>query len=439
MSVQRNRRRSSAMVVCVGTALLLAAGCSADPDEPATAGLALASMATGANATAAMAEANGTRKLASGTTLATPIPELSELGFNSAPTYRPTTDITTAKVAALATALGVEQAPVEQAGGWVAEVPATDPTQVRRLYVLKDDEGTWFFGAGTQCDLTQGPGNAGACTSSAVAVAPDAATAEPDAPRASTNCDGSTLESVIRREAQKVFDAVGTTQAAAGTATDTCEFTYTEPLVVDGLPVSGADTTVTIARSDRTGARATSASGTLATWATDRTFPLADAATGWERVQMLPQPAMAELCQVPPDGTGCLSTQQVMTGAEVGLMRDTDLSDNSVLLVPAWLFTISSTLVDPDGGPSPKPNEPITSVIAVTAIADSALVRPPVETVTSDPGQGSGGGSSPGSPGSSGGIATAVPPDGGPAPVGVPERMASQDAPPPTPLDPAQD
>jgi hypothetical protein len=182
----------------------------------------------------------------------------------------------------------------------------------------------------------------------------------------------------------------------------------------------------------------TDASGTFAAWSPEGDYPLIDAQQGWDRVAMRPMPAMAELCRVPPDGTGCLATEETMTGGEIGLMRDVDLSSDRVVLVPAWLFTVTSTLVDPDGGPAPTANATSTNVIAVTAIADSALQPAPTEpgvvgTASSDPGSGDSGGSSPGSPG---GIGTAVPPEpaGGPVRVGVPERMAGMDPAEPAPL-----
>ena len=224
------------------------------------------------------------------------------------------------------------------------------------------------------------------------------------------------------------------------TADDGCAATFTSTPSVAGLPVSGLDASVTFVLDGNVPAP-TSGFGTFAAWTPEGDYPLVDAEQGWERVAMRPMPAMAELCQVPPDGTGCLTTTETMSSVEFGLMRDLDLATDRIVLVPAWLFTVTSTLIDPDGGPAPPVDATTTSVIAVTAIADSALVQPPgeVSTATSEPG--GSGDSEPGSPGSSGssdgsdGVSTAIPPDTGPADLNVPERMADMDAPAPTPLD----
>jgi hypothetical protein len=250
-------------------------------------------------------------------------------------------------------------------------------------------------------------------------------------------------EAGYAEQARLFFRSIGVTGTPVRTdlRPEGCSGSWALSSTIGGLPVSGLDTVVTLAT--RSGQAATNnepsitdASGSFATWTPEGDYPLVDAQQGWDRVAMRPMPAMAELCQVPPDGTGCLATKETMTGGEIGLMRDRDLTSDRVVLVPAWLFTVTSTPYDPDGGPGPV-NASSTSVIAVGAIADSALVPPPTEpgvvgTATSDPGPGVSGGSSPGSPG----VGTAVPPDPAdpPVPVGVPERMAGMEPAKPTPL-----
>lgn len=426
------RGSHAALVLPAAVALALAlASCSAEPTP--SAGLSLASMSNAsADSTMPMAPGGKSGMGGSTATLATPLPT----GPTNGPIYVPTAAVDTAKVAALASVLGITQAPVEQPGGWTAVIPNSDPAKVQRLTVLKDEVGSWFFGTGTECDLSQSDSSDATCSSSA--VAPDAAASPGDGGVTAPTCTNQAAAAVAA-PAQTVLDAGGATAPAQRDATgDNCTPRFTSSPTISGLAVSGLDTSVTYNVTNAAAPSVTEASGSFATWTAEGDYPLIDAQQGWDRVAMRPMPAMAELCRVPPDGSGCLSTKETMTGGEIGLMRDVDLSSNRVVLVPAWLFTVTSTLIDPDGGPAPTTNATSTNVIAVTAIADSALQPAPTEpgvigTATSEPGAGDSGGSSPGSPGS---IGTAVPPNPAdpPVPVGVPERMAGMDPAEPAPL-----
>lgn len=432
-SVRGHIRPVLLTVAAVTVAAVALTGCSNEPSTP-SAGLSLASMSN-ASADSAMPMSAATResRSGSGATLATPLPT----GPSSGPIYVPSAAVDTAKVTALASALGITQAPVEQPGGWSAEIPSSDPAKVRRLTVLRDDVGTWFFGTGTECDLSVPNEGDSTCSSTAVAPVPD--DTQPSVSCTRVVIPGEADTTWFRSEASSFFTTLGVAgkPVRTGENTNSCTESWSAQAVVGGLAVNGLDTTVTFAGGTAPSPTIPEAAGTLATWTPEGDYPLIDAQQGWNRVGERPMPAMAELCQVPPDDTGCLATKETMTGGEIGLMRDLNLSSDRVVLVPAWLFTVTSMLDDPDGGPAPV-MDPTTSVIAVTAIADSAL-RPAatepgvIGTASSEPGAGDSGGSSPGSPGS---IGTAVPPNPAdpPVPIGVPERMAGMEPGEPTPL-----
>jgi hypothetical protein len=418
-------RRTALPAALALAAVTLVGGCG--DDEPTAEPLSLASRSTSNDMAAASAEgAGGGGDLTVSGTL--------PAGPGTAPIVRPSSPGRDS-VTALAASLGLTGDVRELAGGWVAPSSA-DPSQpavAPRLIVLKDGAGSWTYGTSTQCALDAVAADAASgCTESAVAVpAPDGTATDTPLPVPSA-CIGrgsvaSLNEAELRAVAAPILAAVDlaaapTTVEAVGTADARL---VASPRVLD-RPTSGIDTT--IAAVDCSGAVVTDARGTLAAWTAGADYPVITADEGIERVRALPQPLMAELCRVPPDGTGCLSSTRTIVGAEFGFMRDIDLGDTSVVLAPAWIYEVRIETVDPDGGPAPADQTPSTGSLVVSAVADSALATatpfiPPVQA-SSDPGVPSEGGSggsgvSTGSPGRGvDPVTPEVPPE-----MDVPERM----------------
>jgi hypothetical protein len=181
--------------------------------------------------------------------------------------------------------------------------------------------------------------------------------------------------------------------------------------VLDGVAVAGVEVRGRVGLCGST-ALVLDATGFATTWApAEQNVPLIDAAAGVERLKALPQPAIAELCRPAADGTGCLSSRREIVGAEPGLMRDIDLATDTAVIVPAWIYAVRTTLVEPDGSPATSvPDAVSEGTLVVTSIADSALASAPpgvVSTGSSDVPDGGSGTSVPGFPGE------AVPPDEG--------------------------
>jgi hypothetical protein len=423
------------------------AGCSDDPGgDTAVTLLSLASVSNTSDAAASEAR-TGDALLASGAVTATiTLPA----GPTSGTVFRPNTDaVTTARVNDLASSLGVAGQAAELAGGWIVPADADASTAVPgaapRLIVLKDDVGSWFYGTTTTCDLTVASSGSSCATSSvAVAKSPAMSDGDTDSDAAATAPPG-TLScasdiSAARTLAESVLATLG---SGAGTPRDEmtrCVATVRAATLVDGTAVEGLSTTVT-AEPTPSGPTVVEGAGTLATWSADGApLPLIDADEALKRLNALPQPAVAELCRPATDGDGCLSTQRSVDAAEPGLMRDTDLTSGTAIVVPAWTFTLRTTLLEPDGTPAPTNVQPTTtSTASVTALDDSVLAaNAPTPLPVPPPDDGAGGGTAPGSTGDGVVDVPAVPPlEPGvgeaepnpatdlPAPVDVPEERGT--------------
>jgi hypothetical protein len=182
---------------------------------------------------------------------------------------------------------------------------------------------------------------------------------------------------------------------------------------IDSVTVQGAEVRGRVGQCGATTV-VLDATGFATTWSpAEPNIPLIDAAAGVERLRALPQPAIAELCRPAADGDGCLSSQRDIVAAAPGLMRDVDLATNSAVIVPAWIYTVRTTLVEPDGSPATSvPDGVSEGTLVVMSIADSALATAPpgvVSTGSADAPDGGSGTSVPGVPGE------AVPPAQGTA------------------------
>jgi hypothetical protein len=431
---RRSRRRRAAGALVVVAGLAIAAGCS-DGGTDADTSWSLASVQ---NTGTAQAAADGAAAGGGDLTVAVALPQGPTSGV-----VRRAIDgsVDTQAVEALAAALGLQGQVVDKPGGWVA--PDAEPGSVLRLQVLKDATGSWTYDLTTTCDLDTSTPDGGSCSTSAVADAPPATTDGDQDPRIPVDpalrcADGSTASTPSTDQATAAMAPLATASGANGAATvadgpsagtslggpvGIVVDTVIDERAVIGLEVRGR---VGLCAGN---AIVLDANGFATGWEdTGASVPLIDATAGVERLKALPQPAIAELCRPSSDGQGCLQSRREIVGAVPGLLRDTDLANDRPVVVPAWIYTVRTTLLEPDGTPATGPDtEPVDGTVAITSIADSALSTPspaPVGTASSEPG-GTGDGSSDGDggvsvPGSPGTAAPAEPADA-PQPVDVPE------------------
>lgn len=163
-------------------------------------------------------------------------------------------------------------------------------------------------------------------------------------------------EDAVRGRARPVFAAVGLDVAAATVTTTEYGGTVTLSRRLGDLRVAGWTTTVSVDQDNEL----QFASGYLGTPAEGAAYPLLSAQEAADR---LPAPVRMDVCQVAPDGKGCLEPPAPeITAAELGLQLVTD-AEGEQLLVPAWLFTLKG---------SPEP-------LAQVAVDPSFLGTPPTE------------------------------------------------------------
>ncbi len=395
-----------AITLTILASVLALAACSSRSTNPSP--LSLGSRANGINAAA---------KLDSGPSAGSPTAGPSnEFPATPAdgPVLTPTNDVTTAKVQALATALGLTFPVVEKPGGWISPDARSSPPQTRFLIVLKDARGTWTYGSQTTCDISAPITDAGSCVSTAVAtpippVAQNAPT--PGATTASPPTRTTPTLSVSDQQFSAIVDPVlknvGITDSARLTyspATSASERSVEANPVVADLPTVGIATYISV-MSRLPSPIIDQASGQLATWKLKDRYGVISAQDGLARLAALPQAALA-LCALSPDGKGCIApATPTIVKTEFGLMADTD--NGLPVLAPAWLFTTTSEANLVVGVTT-------ESLVSVSAVADKYLATPtpipnspqatdqPLPIPSAVPGSaGSGAGQSePGNPGS---------------------------------------
>ncbi|MDA8434724.1 MAG: hypothetical protein M0Z98_01910 [Actinomycetales bacterium] len=226
-----------------------------------------------------------------------------------------------ADVAALATALGVLGTPVRHAHGW--EVTSRAGT-VR----VRDGGTAWSFARGTsQCpayavdiDNPNGAASAVGC-----------AVLEPSTASRGVTTPPTVTDAAALAAARPVLAAAGLAAAPARVLPGTGPRTVVVDPVVDGAPTSGVRTAVEVGSTGVLGAI-----GVLAVPAPGPAYPVITAAAALDLLRARPQPEIAIACArdaVCP-GLG----PHVVTGATLG--RTMAYDGDSVVLVPAWLFTI---------------------------------------------------------------------------------------------------
>jgi hypothetical protein len=131
---------------------------------------------------------------------------------------------------------------------------------------------------------------------------------------------------------------------------------YGGSATIDGRAV-GLSTRVDV---DRQG-RITSASGWLGTESPGDSYPLISAKAAFDELPMLARP---EVCQIAPDGKGCLPPAPTrIVGAALGLSLQ-QTTDGGVVLVPSWLFAlkgggyVTAVAVEKQYRASPTPSAP---------------------------------------------------------------------------------
>lgn len=209
--------------------------------------------------------------------------------------------------------------------------------------------------------------------------------------------------------AQPVLTAAGITAdapltyspAPSATNGSTTRGITADPVVV-GLPTVGISTTITVGPSPTASGAliVVDAAGTLGAWNLQDEYGVIDATAALKRLAELPQPAIAEICLVTPDGQGCAPRPTpTIVSARFGLMADTN--GTTPILAPAWIY--ATTTPDGVGGT-------FTSSVAVSAVQDRYLATAQTAEPTIDtdqpapppvgaPGAGVPGAAVPGNPG----------------------------------------
>lgn len=237
------------------------------------------------------------------------------------------------QVRRLALVVGLTETPRPQGGGWVVDGPAGE------LLVGDGPGAPWAFDAGGHACL-------------------------PDASCVTTGTVDSTRplpvppsDAVMRSLTAPVLAAVGLSRAPVTVAHGRVE---ADPLV-GGLPTSGFGTVVS---SDGVTPGFTSASGWLGEATRGAAYPRVSEQEGLARLRALPRPLFA--CAVQPGRPNPCAPHHI-TGVRPGLLLERD--SGVPVLVPAWFFDLA-------GGQSP---------VAVLAVADRYLAKPPPPAVTPGP------------------------------------------------------
>jgi hypothetical protein len=194
--------------------------------------------------------------------------------------------------------------------------------------VVSDKAGqswSWSECAASDTPVSSDGSSATVCASgsgTAVAVPPPGVPSSPQPEPAVISRD------VVKDGAREVLHAVGLDVDKATIDTSP----YGGSATLDGRAV-GLSTRVDV---DRQG-RITSASGWLGTELPGDSYPLISAKAAFDELPMLARP---EVCQIAPDGKGCLPPAPTeIVGAELGLSVQ-PTADGGVVLVPSWLFAL---------------------------------------------------------------------------------------------------
>jgi hypothetical protein len=194
--------------------------------------------------------------------------------------------------------------------------------------VVSDKAGqswSWSECAASDTPVSSDGSSATVCASgsgTAVAVPPSGVPSSPQPEPAPISRD------VVKDGAREVLHALGLDVDSAMIDTSP----YGGSATLDGRAV-GLSTRVDV---DRQG-RITSASGWLGTELPGDSYPLISAKDAFNELPMLARP---EVCQVAPDGKGCLPPAPTeIVGAALGLSLQ-PTAGGGVVLVPSWLFAI---------------------------------------------------------------------------------------------------